>query len=289
MLQEPATFDLAPGELTSTPVVEVHGLNKAYSLGKPPLPVIENVSFTVAQGEFVSVVGPSGCGKSTLLNIIAGLEAPDSGTVTVAGSPQRLGNAAYMPQGDALLPWRTALDNAILGLEVQGAQRDVARSRARELFAIAGLTGFERSLPAALSGGMRQRVAFLRTVLTRGAVMLLDEPFGALDTLTRSEMQTWLLDMWDRLRGPDLTRSDKTPLRYRPTEVRLSSAAILVTHDVEEALLLSDRVLVLSRRPGRLELIHDVGFPRPRTVELTATEEFVNARARLLRALRGDA
>lgn len=244
--------------------VSVRAVGKGYTLDRATLPVLEDISFDVRPGEFVSFVGPSGSGKSTLLNIIAGLEEPDSGAVSVSGSTRRLGNVAYMPQKDVLLPWRSALDNAILGLEVQGTPREEARRRASELFAVAGLQGFEQSRPAVLSGGMRQRVAFLRTMLTVGSVMLLDEPFGALDALTRSEMQEWLLEMLERLR----------------------SSVVLVTHDVEEALLLSDRVYVLSRRPGRIKLVYKAAFPRPRTLRLTDTDEFMHARARLLEAVR---
>jgi ABC-type nitrate/sulfonate/bicarbonate transport system ATPase subunit len=258
--------------LVGAGAISVRGLSKAYALDRRSLPVLEDVSFDVAPGELVSFVGPSGSGKSTLLNIVTGLEEPDRGTVTVGGSPRRLGNVAYMPQKDVLLPWRSALDNAILGLEVKGTPREEARRRARELFGLAGLAGFERSLPAVLSGGMRQRVAFLRTVLTPSSAMLLDEPFGALDALTRSAMQEWLLGLWER--GDVMSN--------------LSATGVLVTHDVEEALLLSDRVYVLSPRPGRITLVHDVGLPRPRTTTLTTTEGFVRSRAMLLRAVRGE-
>ena len=246
--------------------VSVRGLSKGYALAGRPLPVLQDVGFDVAPGEFVSFVGPSGSGKSTLLNILAGLEEPDAGSVSIAGAQERLGRATYMPQRDTLLPWRSALDNAILGLEVHGVPKAEARRRARELFATAGLGGFERSLPAALSGGMRQRAAFLRTLLTPGAVMLLDEPFGALDALTRSEMQEWLLRLWEGMR----------------------TSVVLVTHDVEEALLLSDRVYVLSRRPGRIRLVHEVGLPRPRDAALATSPPFVAARAELLAAVRGE-
>ena len=262
--RQPQQLSTSPAQAVAA--VRVRDLYKAYRLPGGELPVLQDISFHVRPGEFVSFVGPSGSGKSTLLNILAGLEEPDAGIVEVAGSARRLGNVAYMPQKDVLLPWRSALDNAILGLEIRGVPREEARRWARELFAVAGLGGFERSLPGVLSGGMRQRVAFLRTVLSGGSVLLLDEPFGALDALTRSEMQGWLLGMWERL----------------------NVSVILVTHDVEEALLLSDRVYVLSRRPGRIRLVHEVGLPRPRTLELAASEELIRARAGLLRALREE-
>lgn len=253
-------------QTVSAEAVAVRSVYKQYTLNGRPLPVLEDVSFEVRPGEFVSFVGPSGSGKSTLLNLIAGLEEPDSGQVLVAGSAERLGRVAYMPQKDLLLPWRSALDNAILALEVRGVQKREARDRARELFAAAGLSGFEHSYPAVLSGGMRQRVAFLRTMLAGSPLMLLDEPFGALDSLTRSEMQEWLLRMWEGS----------------------STAVVLVTHDVEEALLLSDRVYVLSRRPGRVKLVRDGVLPRPRQLSQTADERFVRARVSLLDAVRKE-
>ncbi|MDQ3328311.1 MAG: ABC transporter ATP-binding protein [Chloroflexota bacterium] len=256
-----------PGHPTAAPsaAVEVLGLCKAYALHGTLLPVLQDISFQASPGAFVSVVGPSGSGKSTLLGIIAGLEEPDEGTVTVGGGVRRLGTVAYMPQADTLLPWRSALDNAILGLEVRGTPRHEARTRARELFAVAGLSGFEGAYPSTLSGGMRQRVAFLRTVLTGGSVMLLDEPFGALDALTRSAMHEWLLGLWERL----------------------SATVVLVTHDIEEALLLSDQVLVLSPRPGRVVLSHEVPLPRPRHRAMTVSEAFVGDKALLLEAIHG--
>ncbi len=261
-----ARVALANQRVSAHATVTAAGVYKSYRLDGEPLPVLEDVSFEIGSGEFVSFVGPSGSGKSTLLNLLAGLEEPDRGRITISGSTDRLGHAAYMPQKDLLLPWRSALDNAVLGMEVHGVPREDARHRAREMFEIAGLAGFERSLPAALSGGMRQRVAFLRTVLTPGSVMLLDEPFGALDSLTRSELQEWLMRMWERL----------------------STTVVLVTHDVEEALLLSDRVYVMTRRPGRIKLVHEVGLPRPRSLEVLDSEEFVRSKSALLRAVRGE-
>ena len=246
--------------------LSVRSVSKSYTLRGHELPVLHDLTFDVQPGEFVAFVGPSGSGKSTLLNILAGLEAPDSGEVLLGGRGNPLGRTAYMPQKDGLMPWRSALDNAALGLEVQGTPRGRARESASELFAIAGLEGFERSRPSELSGGMRQRVAFLRTLLTRGEAMLLDEPFGALDALTRSEMHEWLLGGW----------------RDRRTTV-------LVTHDVEEALLLSDRVYTLSRRPATILNVQTVPFSRPRSLETTATPEFQSARAELLAAVRLEA
>ncbi|MDP2860100.1 MAG: ATP-binding cassette domain-containing protein, partial [bacterium] len=162
------------------------------------MPVLDGVDFHASEREFVAIVGPSGCGKSTFLNILAGLEEPDAGEIELDGvsAQRRLGLVGYMQQKDLLLPWRTVLDNAILALEVRGVPRAQARQRALELTETFGLKGFERQYPALLSGGMRQRAAFLRTVLAEREAILLDEPFGALDALTRAQMQEWLLERW---------------------------------------------------------------------------------------------
>lgn len=254
------------GKVIHQTAVRVSHVSKSFKLHGERLEVLHDLSFELGRGEFISFVGPSGSGKSTLLNVVAGLDEPDTGQIEVAGVSTRLGNVSYMPQKDLLLPWRSALDNAVLGMEVKGVPKKEARARARELFVMAGLSGFERSYPSVLSGGMRQRVAFLRTVLTEGSVMLLDEPFGALDSITRSEMQEWLLSLWERL----------------------GATVALVTHDVEEALILSDRVYVLSARPGRIKLVHEVALPRPRNLEMLATEGFMRAKADLLAAVRGE-
>jgi ABC-type nitrate/sulfonate/bicarbonate transport system ATPase subunit len=196
---------------------------------------LDGLSLEVAPGEIVAVVGPSGCGKSTLLDLVCGLAEPDAGSVTAEP-------ATLMPQRDALLPWLSAEDNASLALRVAGHSRDAARAAAREYFAPFGLAGFETARPAALSGGMRQRVAFLRTLLAGTSVLCLDEPFGALDALTRVQMQDWLADA----------------LRREPRTV------LMVTHDVEEAIVLADRVVLLSPRPGRVIETIAVDLPRPR-------------------------
>jgi NitT/TauT family transport system ATP-binding protein len=196
---------------------------------------LQEVSLHAAPGELVAVVGPSGCGKSTLLELICGLRAPDSGTIECAP-------AVLMPQRDLLLPWLSALDNAALALRIAGLSRARARERANLLFAELGLEGFQRAHPHELSGGMRQRVAFLRTLLAGKPLLCLDEPFGALDAITRGEMQRWL--------ARTLAREPRT--------------VVLVTHDVEEAVLLADRVTVLSQRPGRVVAQLEVEIPNPR-------------------------
>ena len=215
---------------------------------------VQGLSLTVGPGEVVAVVGPSGCGKSTLLELVCGLAAPDEGRVEA--DP-----AALMPQRDLLLPWASALDNAALPLRLRGVGRSEARAAAAPVLAEFGLAGFEQARPAQLSGGMRQRVAFLRTLLAGKPVLCLDEPFGALDAMARADMQRWLADA--------LAREPRTVL--------------LVTHDVEEAVLLADRVAVLSPRPGHVVAEITVDLPRPRA----ATDpDVVALRARALEALR---
>jgi ABC-type nitrate/sulfonate/bicarbonate transport system ATPase subunit len=208
---------------------------------------LDGVDLSIARDEVLAVVGPSGCGKSTLLELMAGLQEPDEGTVSALGATDAAGRraaCAYMPQRDLLLPWRDALANAALALECQGVPRSEARRRAEPLFDRFGLAEFERARPSELSGGMRQRVAFLRTLLPGRPVLLLDEPFGALDSITRASMQRWLAGA----------------LEQEPRTV------LLVTHDVEEAVFLADRVAVLSPRPGHVVAEIEVDLPRPRDV-----------------------
>jgi ABC-type nitrate/sulfonate/bicarbonate transport system ATPase subunit len=209
------------------------------------LTALEELDLDLHPREVLAVVGPSGCGKSTLLELVAGLQEPDAGSVRAAGAADPAGRraaCAYMPQRDLLLPWRDALGNAALALECQGLSRAEARRRAEPLFERFGLAEFERSRPAELSGGMRQRVAFLRTLLPGRPILLLDEPFGALDAITRASMQEWLAGA--------LVQEPRTTL--------------LVTHDVEEAVFLADRVAVMSARPGRIVATLEVDLPRPR-------------------------
>jgi NitT/TauT family transport system ATP-binding protein len=220
-----------------------------------PVPALDGVSLRVRSGEVLAVVGPSGCGKTTLLELICSLQRPDAGNL--ASRP-----AVLMPQRDLLLPWLSALDNAALALRIAGHSRALARARANELFAELGLGGFESARPDELSGGMRQRVAFLRTLLSGKPVLCLDEPLSALDAITRGEMQNWLTGA--------LLREPRT--------------VVLVTHDVEEAIVLADRVLVLSPRPGRVIAEIAVDLPRPRRGTDPAA---IALRERAMRAL-GD-
>jgi ABC-type nitrate/sulfonate/bicarbonate transport system ATPase subunit len=228
---------------------------------------LEDVSLQVPADGVTGIVGPSGCGKSTLLEIVAGLEQPTAGTVAVEGAREpgsRLERCALMPQSDLLLPWRDALGNASVALENAGGGRRRAPAAAAPLFARLGLDGFERRRTWELSGGMRQRVAFARTLLAGKDVLLLDEPFGALDAITRAELQGWLADA----------------LRAEPR------TTVLVTHDVEEALLVCDRVAVMSARPGRVVLELDAGFGGGERAETIASGAFLEARGRALEALR---
>jgi ABC-type nitrate/sulfonate/bicarbonate transport system ATPase subunit len=216
--------------------ISIERVSRSYRGGRGgDVQALAEVSLHAAKGELVAVVGPSGCGKSTLLELLCGLQPPDGGAIQCPP-------AVLMPQRDLLLPWLSALDNAALALRIAGRSRDQARSGAQALFAELGLEGFQAARPRELSGGMRQRVAFLRTLLAGKPVLCLDEPFGALDAITRCEMQEWL--------ARTLTREPRT--------------VVLVTHDVEEAVLLADRVTVLSARPGRVAAELEVELARPR-------------------------
>lgn len=238
----------------------------AVTLAYPGRPVLDAVAFTVTDGEFVSVIGPSGCGKSTLFDVIAGLTRPDAGRILIDGADAtgEVTHVAYMPQRDLLFPWRSVLDNTTLGLEVAGVRRRDARERARALFAPFGLAGFADARPGELSGGMRQRAALLRTVVQGRAVLLLDEPFGALDSLTRSDMQAWLADVRDRF----------------------GWTVLLVTHDIREAVYLSDRVVVLEPRPTQVRAEIPVDLPRPRDQSMVTSPAFAAVEGALLAALR---
>ena len=246
-------------------LLEASGLTYRYPRpGRGPLEVLDRLDLEVREGEIAAVIGPSGSGKSTLLNILAGLDRPTEGTVLLRGRPHtRAGEVAYMPQKDLLFPWRTIEDNAILGLEVGGLKKREAREQVAPLFEEFGLAGFEYSYPAQLSGGMRQRVALLRTVAMRRPVLLLDEPFGALDSLTRTQMQLWLAETWQRH----------------------GWTIVLVTHDIREAVFLADRVHVLSPRPARIVRTLPVELPRPRTADTFGLPGFARLERELLAAL----
>jgi len=254
-----------------TPKLVITDLSKRFPLagsggnGGEGLEVLRGVSLQVGQGEFVALLGPSGCGKSTLCNIVAGLFPPDRGEVLLDGAPLAAsrGRVAYMQQKDLLLPWRRVIDNAILGLEVQGAPRAAAREEARDLLRRFGLERFELAYPSLLSGGMRQRVALVRTLLCRRDLLVLDEPFGALDAMTRAAMQGYL----------------------RGLQEEFGRTILFITHDVEEAVLLSDRVYAMTARPGRVRAEIPIPLPRPRQ----ATDGgVVREKARLLALLHDE-
>ena len=239
--------------MKQTAAVELRGITRRFGA----VEALAGVDLNVAAGEIAAIVGLSGCGKSTLLELVAGLQAPDSGDVSAPP-------ASYMPQKDLLLPWRDALGNAALALEAGGSSRRAARRGAAPLFERFGLGGFERTPPYDLSGGMRQRVAFLRTLLPGRPLLLLDEPFASLDSLTRAEMQAWLAEA----------------LREEPR------TTLFVTHDVEEAIYLADRVVVMSPRPGRVvaELAVPIERPRPRR-ETVTDPDFVALKEHAMEAL----
>lgn len=229
------------------------------------LEALNGVSVDVGQREFVTLLGPSGCGKSTLCNIVAGLIAPDGGRVLLDGAPlgPRRGQVAYMQQKDLLLPWRRVIDNAILGLEVQGVPRPRARAEAQDLLRRFGLERFEWYYPALLSGGMRQRVALVRTLLCQKDLLVLDEPFGALDAMTRAAMRGHLLRLLEEF----------------------GRTILFITHDIEEALLLSDRIYVMTARPGRIRTEIAVPLGRPRD---PADERVVREKARIVALLQAE-
>lgn len=237
------------------PKLLVQGVTKIFREGRQTLDTLALIDLTVNAGEFVTVIGPSGCGKSTLFNIVAGVDQPTGGTVAIDGDAQgtRAGKAGYMPQQPLLLPWRTVAENVMLGLDVRRMPRKKAEVQAHELLKRFGLADFTHHYPATLSGGMRQRVALLRTVLFNSSFLLLDEPFGALDALTRLSLQMWLLDLWQTFH----------------------SSVLFITHDVREAILLSDRIYVLSSRPAKIVRIVEVELPRPRSPEQLALTQAV--------------
>lgn len=222
--------------------------------------ILENISFTVEEGEFVTLIGPSGSGKSTLFSLIGGLLSPDGGDIQLKQQSilNQTGFISYMPQEDTLFPWRTVVQNILLGQELYGKVNQI---KAQEMIDKAGLEGFTHAYPHELSGGMKQRVSFIRSLLSPQRLLCLDEPFSALDELTRMDMQQWLLSIWKQL----------------------NSTILFVTHHIEEALLLSDKIIVLTESPATVKDILHIPFSRPRTTSLLLTEEFVMWKKHLLR------
>lgn len=227
--------------------------------------VLNGISFTVHDGEFVSLLGPSGSGKSTLFSIIGGIRRPDRGSIWLNGKniTGKTGLISYTPQTPSLMPWRTIIDNVLLGQEIQGYRDEKA---ALAMIDRAGLKGYENSYPHELSGGMKQRVAFIRSLLSPQSIICLDEPFSALDELTRMDMQNWLLSIWSEHQ----------------------KSVLFVTHNIEEALFLSDRILVLSEKPARITAEFHVPFPRPRKEMLYLTDKFIHIKREIYHVLRGQ-
>ncbi|GAE30564.1 ABC transporter ATP-binding protein [Halalkalibacter hemicellulosilyticus] len=227
--------------------------------------VINDLHLTIEKGEFVSLIGPSGCGKSTLFNLISGLEIPNAGEILLNGHSivgQR-NHASYMMQKDLLLPWKTVLENALLGAEISKQNLAESKKKAFELLPLFGLEGYEHYYPHVLSGGMKQRAALLRTFLHQKEMLLLDEPFGALDALTREHMHEWLLSVWNKLRR----------------------SVLFITHSIDEAIFLSDRICVLAPKPTNIIAEYNVTLPRPRNKEMVLTEEYISLKKQLMQSL----
>jgi ABC-type nitrate/sulfonate/bicarbonate transport system ATPase subunit len=250
------TVKLTEGKMAvSATKLTLENLSKTFTTNGASFTALAPVDLKIAAGRFVSLIGPSGCGKSTIFNIIAGLESPTTGRVLIddADATGSIGNVGYMLQKDLLLPWRTVVDNVALGLEIRGTPIAEARRRALPLLHNYGLAGFEHQYPSVLSGGMRQRAALLRTLLVDRDVVLLDEPFGALDAQTKSQMQDWLLKIF----------------------AEFGRTVVFVTHDVEEAVYLSDEIHVMASRPGRIIESLPIDLPRPRARSIVSSPRFV--------------
>ena len=241
--------------MATRPKLALENVSMVFESDKASFTALAPVDLDVPAGKFISLIGPSGCGKSTIFNIVAGLQPPTTGRVLIDGEDATglIGQVGYMLQKDLLLPWRTVLDNVCLGMEIRGAPMKEARERALPLLRRYGLAGFEDRYPASLSGGMRQRAALLRTLLVDMDVVLLDEPFGALDAQTKAQMQEWLLQLFN-----DFGRT-----------------VVFVTHDVEEAVFLSDDIYVMASRPGRVIEQLPIDLPRPRDRSIVSSPRFV--------------
>jgi len=247
--------------MTNRNILEAINIQKSY----PGLPTLEDISLEVGRNQFVSLLGPSGCGKSTLFNIISGLEPPDRGKVIIDGQDYngRTGRVSYMHQKDLLLPWKNIMDNVCLPLFIKGENRKDSYEKAKKYFTEFGLEGFEKKYPFQLSGGMRQRAALLRTYLFADDIMLLDEPFGSLDAITRRNMQAWLLGLFEKL----------------------DASVLFITHSIDEAIFLSDRIYLLSERPASVKKIFDIDIKRPRDNKIITSVEFNRSKEEILQLL----
>jgi NitT/TauT family transport system ATP-binding protein len=242
-----------------------------YQTTSGPVEALRDISLTVNRGEFISLVGPSGCGKSTLLRIIAGLRPATSGAVTFNGVTvaRPISNIGMVFQSPVLLKWRSILDNVLLPVELTGRSRATYQQRAFELLRLVGLDGFANKLPGELSGGMQQRVSICRALLLDPPLLLMDEPFGALDAMTRDDMNFELLRIWGEGLGVGSQRK----------------TIVFVTHSIQEAVILSDRVVVMSQRPGHIDAVRDIELARPRTIEMRASEQVGRLSLEIYRAL----
>ena len=242
-------------------VLEVTYIRKSY----PGLHTLEDISLSLGKNQFVSVLGPSGCGKSTLFNIISGLEKPDRGRVIIEGCDYngKTGRVSYMHQKDLLLPWKNIIDNVCLPLFIKGMPRNMAHQRAMEYLPDFGLEGFEERYPHQLSGGMKQRAALLRTYLFADDIILLDEPFGSLDAITRRKMQDWLLGLFEKL----------------------DASILFITHDIDEAIFLSDRIYLLSGRPAVVRKVFDIQMERPRKTGILTSSRFNRLKEEIIKLL----
>lgn len=254
-------------------LIDLDRVGMTYQAASGPVEALAGISASIGAGEFVSLVGPSGCGKSTLLRIVAGLRPATSGTVMVAGRAvtQPIPDIGMVFQAPILLKWRSILENVLLPAELAGKDPRALRSRAEQLLEMAGLGGFGAKLPRELSGGMQQRAALCRALLLDPQLLLMDEPFGALDAMTRDDMALELLRIWGE---SDVAREAR-------------KTVVFVTHSIPEAVFLSDRVIVMSARPGRIAADLRIDLPRPRTVELRASEAFGKLNLEIFRALTG--
>lgn len=241
--------------------LEVKGITQQY---KNEL-ILKDISFTISKNEFVSIIGPSGCGKSTLFNIIAGLRLPLEGEVLLDGQQVTgvTGKVGYMHQKDLLLPWRNVLQNVIMPLELKGVKKQEAKAKAKELLPLFGLDGHEKKYPSQLSGGMRQRASLMRAYMLSKEIMLLDEPFGGLDAMTKANMQDYLLHVL----------------------VKMKRTILFITHDIDEAIFLSDRIIVLGKDPAQIVEIEEINLPEPRQRDVVLTEQFLTVKKRLLELL----
>lgn len=249
-------------------LLQINHVHKSFKQGKQRLHVLNDISLSISVGEFVTIIGPSGCGKSTLFHLIGGLMPVDEGDILLHGKTinGERGHISYVPQQSALFPWRNILDNLLLAQEIAGTTNTNSKQEALNWLDKAGMAGFEKAYPHMLSGGMQQRVSFLRGMLAPQEVMCLDEPFSSLDALTRADMQRWLLDIWESYQR----------------------SVLMITHSIDEALMLSDKIYLLSSRPASILQVIDVPFKRPRQEELESDPLFLQLKQEISHWMRQE-